>query len=287
MEECLTNRATYQHTQPQSLVHMLRWHHFHWLSVWPKYGSPGRQVLLVSYWCTRPGMYCNTTFPPDLVLCALPGLLACWQAGKDPGNKALHVCTQSLLVGILQEDGGSKLPDEWVCTRVFVMAQDEGVLPFLISYSYPSMAELAEQIEYIADHFQYVNEFYFHHITMSCWMAAILCVLNLQAQRLHMPGSWDGGQRCGQICSECCVLSFSTVQLKQSNKQPPLLLGTLPIFMGCDLFSSATATNEFCSETETCLPKHPRSGQITETVSFTAQQNLGGSNKSLMWFLLY
>jgi len=48
------------------------------------------------------------------------------------------------------------------------MAQDESVLPLLISYSFPSMAELAEQIEYIADHFQYVNEFYFHHITMSC-----------------------------------------------------------------------------------------------------------------------
>lgn len=38
-------------------------------------------------------------------------------------------------------------------------------MPVLISYSYPSMAELAEQIEYIADHFQYVNDF--HHITMS------------------------------------------------------------------------------------------------------------------------
>lgn len=37
-------------------------------------------------------------------------------------------------------------------------------MPVLISYSYPSMAELAEQIEYIADHFQYVNDF--HHITI-------------------------------------------------------------------------------------------------------------------------
>lgn len=51
-------------------------------------------------------------------------------------------------------------------------------MPVLISYSYPSMAELAEQIEYIADHFQYVNDF--HHITMSF----VECGINPLTSRL-------------------------------------------------------------------------------------------------------
>ena len=75
-------------------------------------------------------------------------------------------------------------------------------MPVLISYSYPSMAELAEQIEYIADHFQYVNEFYFHHITMFLLNGTNLLCVDLQAQQLHMPGSRDWGKHCGQICSE-------------------------------------------------------------------------------------
>lgn len=44
----------------------------------------------------------------------------------------------------------------WSGLITFVMMWKIGIPPSF-SFCYPTMTELAEQIEYIADHFQYVN----------------------------------------------------------------------------------------------------------------------------------